>query len=113
MSVRIFSCNQIACIRFIFGFILFALALGANGDARSKNPSVSAVVDDIAAETIGEGKIQGLVVVVAREGSVVFERGYGLAHRNGNVEMTHGTVIDYFSIGKHITAACNRQPARS
>jgi CubicO group peptidase (beta-lactamase class C family) len=59
----------------------------------------------VAALAIEDGNIQGLVVAVAQNGSVAFERGYGLADVQGNVAMTDSSVVDYFSIGKHITAA--------
>ena len=92
-------------MRFALVFIICAIALGACGDTASKDPSAAALVDEVAAKSINEGNIQGLVVVVAQKGSVVLERGYGLAHIESNVAMTDRTVIDYFSIGKHITAA--------
>jgi CubicO group peptidase (beta-lactamase class C family) len=45
------------------------------------------------------------VVVVARDAEVVFERGYGRADVQTDEPMASEAVLDYFSIGKHATAA--------
>lgn len=66
---------------------------------------IGGVVDEAAKRAIGEGKVEGLVAVVARDGAVVFERGYGRADLQTEEAMTAEAVLDYFSIGKHVTAA--------
>ena len=68
-------------------------------------PDLRSVVDEVAERATGEGKVVGLVVVVARNAEVVFERGYGRADVETDEPMTGEAVLDYFSIGKHITAA--------
>ncbi len=91
-------------MRFALVVILFAIALGACDETHGEHPNVSAIVDDVAARAINEGRIRGLVVVVVQDGSIVLDRGYGLAHIELRLAMTDRSVVDYFSIGKHITA---------
>lgn len=86
-------------------YLVLAIALGGCvGDAEPHRRTAS-VVDEVAAQAIGEGKVVGLVVIVARDGAVVFERGYGRADVQIEEPMTGEAVLDYFSIGKHVTAA--------
>lgn len=80
---------------------LSALAVALVGCA----VNTAAVVGDVAKQAVGEGKVAGLVVVVARDATIVFERGYGRANIRTDEPMTGKAVLDYFSIGKHATAA--------
>lgn len=43
--------------------------------------------------------------MVAQDGLITLDRGYGLADIAGDIPATSSTHFDYFSIGKHITAA--------
>lgn len=87
--------------------LLAACALGLEACAVAALPDkeVESVVDDVAQQAIREGRVEGLVVVVARDGLVVLERPYGRSDIQTDVAMTSKTVLDYFSIGKHVTAA--------
>lgn len=82
-----------------------AVALVACAAETEPRHGIGGVVDEAAERAIDEGRIEGLVVVVARDAAVVFERGYGRADIQTNQAMTTEAVLDYFSIGKHVTAA--------
>ena len=83
----------------------FAVALGGCAADTEPDRRTSGVVDEVAGRAIGEGKVVGLVVVVAHDGAVVFEQGYGRANVQTDESITSEAVLDYFSIGKHVTAA--------
>jgi CubicO group peptidase (beta-lactamase class C family) len=89
----------------IAAFVALAMALGGCAADREPHGRTGSVVDEVARRAIGEGKVVGLVVVVARDAEVVFERGYGLADVQTDEPMASEAVLDYFSIGKHATAA--------
>jgi CubicO group peptidase (beta-lactamase class C family) len=87
--------------------VLGALAIALGGCAADTEPHrrIGSVVDNVAGRALGNGKVVGLAVVVARDAAVVFERGYGRANIQTGESMTSNAVLDYFSIGKHATAA--------
>jgi len=97
--------SELVWVRLATVLVLSAMALVACGDPPDSDLEVTTIVNKAADRAIREGNIQGLVVVVAQRGSVVLERGYGRANIQGDVAMNIGTVLDYYSLGKHITAA--------
>jgi hypothetical protein len=62
-------------MRFAFVIILLAVAAGACSGTSGDDRKIAAIVDEVAALAIEDGNIQGLVVAVAQNGSVAFERG--------------------------------------
>src|SRR5690606_15157324 len=86
-------------------FVALAIALGGCLADTASDDRIASTVDAVAGEAIGKGKAAGLVVVVAHDRAVVFERAYGRADIQADAPMTHEAVLDYFSIGKHVTAA--------
>ena len=63
------------------------------------------LIDEIAQRELHAGSLAGFVVVVARNGKIVFERGFGLRDLVAGEAMPADAVLDYFSVGKHMTAA--------
>lgn len=92
-------------MRFAIPVVTFSLMTCACVDTAAEDQKVATVLDEVATLSVEARNIQGLAAVVARNGSIILDRGYGLAHIESNVAMTDRTVMDYFSIGKHITAA--------
>jgi CubicO group peptidase (beta-lactamase class C family) len=86
-------------------FPVLVIALGGCVTDTEPHLQTASVVDEVSRRAIGEGNVVGLVVVVARDEAVVFERGYGRASVQTGELMTSKAVLDYFSIGKHATAA--------
>jgi D-alanyl-D-alanine carboxypeptidase len=83
---------------------LAIMLAGCAADTES-HQRTSSVVQDVASRGVSAGRIVGLVVVVARDGAVILERGYGSTTTRADESMTGDAVLDYFSIGKHVTAA--------
>src|SRR5690606_23702143 len=84
-----------------------ALAVVVSACAATPAPHrpTASVVDEVAGRALEGGDVVGLAVVVARDGAVVLERGYGHANLQAHESMTRDAILDYFSIGKHTTAA--------
>lgn len=92
-------------MKMIAVFTALAIALASCAAETEPDRRTGSVVDEVARRAIGEGKVVGLVVVVARDSAVVLERAYGRADIETDEPMTSDAVLDYFSIGKHVTAA--------
>lgn len=67
--------------------------------------AVAAKIDAIAKAWVEAGKSAGVAVGVARDGQVVFARGYGYANLDDKVPVTPDTVFRAGSIQKQFTAA--------
>jgi CubicO group peptidase (beta-lactamase class C family) len=53
---------------------------------------------------IGEGLVPSMAIAVARDGEIVWEKGFGLADREKNIAATEHTVYPLASISKPLTA---------
>jgi D-alanyl-D-alanine carboxypeptidase len=75
--------------------------------ARAQNPSsleIAKCVEAIAREALSR-PVAGISIAVARNGQVVFARGYGLANLEHGVAVTPNTVFHIASISKNILSA--------
>lgn len=100
-----FSIKKLLQIRIAVLLVALATVTLACVHTAVEDQNVLAAVDEITTAPIESGGIQGVAVVIARNGSIIHDRGYGLAHIENNVAMTSRSMHDYFSIGKHMTAA--------
>ena len=91
-------------MRFVSLVIVLSVMTTACSGSSSEDDKLAVTVDRIVTASVESGHVQGVAVVVAKNGSIVLDRGYGLANIEHNVATTRHTVLDYFSIGKHITA---------
>ncbi len=85
--------------------IASALLAAACGVRDGNERGAKEIVDEIARRELGEGSLAGFVVVVARNGEILVDEGYGLRDIAAKEAMSADAVLDYFSIGKHMTAA--------
>jgi CubicO group peptidase (beta-lactamase class C family) len=79
--------------------------LSACAAGPSAEQSIGRVADRAAVSAVNEGNVEGVVVVIAHDGEIVHEQGYGLVNAEANQAMSANAVLDYFSIGKSVTAA--------
>src|SRR5688572_9690061 len=91
-------------------FVLAALAaLFTTGRARAAMPldvrQIESAADAITKAQIDAGVAPGVTVAVAKDGEVVFIRGYGKADVQRNVATEPNTVYKIGSVTKQFTAA--------
>jgi CubicO group peptidase (beta-lactamase class C family) len=88
------------------GLVLFVLLMGRTASAASL-PTESAFserIDRVVAKAISENRIVGAVVIVSRDGKVLYEKASGLADRERNLPMQKDTVFRLASMTKPITS---------
>src|ERR1043165_1811035 len=73
------------------------------------NDELGERIDTIAKQMLSR-PTAGISIAVARDGQVVFARGYGMANLEHSVPVTTETVFHIDSISKHILAAVALQP---
>jgi CubicO group peptidase (beta-lactamase class C family) len=79
----------------------FLLPMGAFAGAQER---MTKAVDEVFADLAKPGS-PGCALAVAREGKILYEKGYGLANIEENVTITPQTVFDIGSTSKQFTAA--------
>src|SRR5580765_7890850 len=84
----------------ILGFAIQAVA-GISTNAQEKQAKA---VDEIFADLAKEGS-PGCALAVARAGKIIYEKGYGLANIEQNVDITPQSIFDIASTSKQFTAA--------
>jgi len=84
--------------------VLLALQPIAAGPANLPDEKAKAAVDEIFADLTASGA-PGCALAVARDGKILYEKGYGLANIEQNVAITPQTVFDIGSTSKQFTAA--------
>src|SRR5580765_8927182 len=84
----------------ILGFAIQAVA-GISTNAQEKQAKA---VDEIFADLAKEGS-PGCALAVARAGKIIYEKGYGLANIEQNVDITPQSIFDIGSTSKQFTAA--------
>jgi CubicO group peptidase (beta-lactamase class C family) len=82
---------------------IHAAALAAEAD--SSTNSLAARVDSLLGPQIKPGG-PGCSVAVVKDGTILFERGYGLANLDWDIPNTPATVFNLASLSKQFTAAC-------
>lgn len=81
---------------------LLAIALFLTAPVHAQTPQ--ARIDEVARH-FADLPVTGMTIAVMRDGQLVHNRGYGLAHRENGVRATAGTVYEIGSITKQFTAA--------
>ena len=97
-------------MRILFIGTLICLCFAATSAQTVTNVALIKHIDALAAKTVGP-QMAGLSVAVARNGKVIFDRGYGLANLEHSVPVTRQTVFHIASISKNILAAAVLQLA--
>jgi serine beta-lactamase-like protein LACTB, mitochondrial len=94
----------------IVGLVVVAVAQAAASRAVAELPTEKiAAVDAKVSEFLSAHRVPGLSVAIAHEGSVAFDRGYGLADIENQVPATSQTVYRLASISKMLTAVAAMQ----
>ena len=89
--------------RTFLALIGFALVLAASGVVNAQEKFAKAA-DEVFADLTKSGS-PGCALAVARGGKIIYEKGYGRANIEGDVEITARTVFDIGSTSKQFTAA--------
>jgi CubicO group peptidase (beta-lactamase class C family) len=89
--------------RTFFFFFVFALLLAASAVVNAQEKFAKAA-DEVFADLTKSGS-PGCALAVARGGKIIYEKGYGRANIEGDVEITARTVFDIGSTSKQFTAA--------
>ena len=91
-------------IRSGLAILLLALQTSRISAANLPDDKAKAAVDEIFADLTSPGS-PGCALAVARDGKILYEKGYGLANIEENVPITPQTVFDIGSTSKQFTAA--------
>jgi CubicO group peptidase (beta-lactamase class C family) len=73
-------------------------------DGNTKEPALTAEVDRVIDQALSSGRIVGAVVIIARDGKVVYQRAAGLADREAGRTMRLNTVFRLASLTKPIVS---------
>jgi CubicO group peptidase (beta-lactamase class C family) len=74
-------------------------------EAEGMSADKLAKVSEIMNRLVSERKIAGAIVLVARNGKLVFQETYGLRNLDGNLPVEHDTIFRIYSMSKAITSA--------
>jgi len=85
--------------------VLPLLATGATALATPAGESLAANVDKAVDAALTENRLVGAVVLISRDGQLVYERAAGFADREANRRMETGTMFRLSSVSKPITSA--------
>lgn len=89
-----------------------AYAQEPSGNGPTDAQELQAFLDPLITEGIAKSNIPGLVVVVVKDGQVMYEKGYGYADLSESTPMTpESTVLQVLSISKTFTAVAIMQLA--
>ena len=88
----------------VLAVVLGLQSVAAAGVANVPDEKAKAAVDEIFADLTAPGS-PGCAMAVARDGKILYEKGYGLASVEQNVSITPQTVFDIGSTSKQFTAA--------
>lgn len=89
--------------RIVLSYLVIA-CLPAVARAQTTPPAHEAAVDEVFADFVKPGS-PGCSVAVAKDGKLLFEKGYGLGNIEQNVRLTPQTVFDIGSTSKQFSAA--------
>ncbi len=85
--------------------IVISCVSGVAIAGESGHAETGMTVARIAQGWLERGRVQGLTVAVSQDEEIVFEAGFGWADKVAASPQTPDAELDYFSIGKHMTAA--------
>jgi len=88
-----------------FPFALVGLLLVNPTALPARENSLQERLDSVIDSAIAEKRVVGTVVLVARDGKVVYHRAAGLADREAGRPMTEDTIFNYSSLTKPIVTA--------
>ena len=80
-----------------------ALNPAANPEALGFDAQRLAKLDSYMAKAVADGRVSGMITLLARHGQVVSEKIYGARRLEGNVPMTRDTIFRLYSMTKPIT----------
>jgi CubicO group peptidase (beta-lactamase class C family) len=80
-----------------------ALNPAANPESLGFDAQRLAKLDAYMAKAVGDGRVSGLITLLARHGQIVSEKIYGARRLEGNVPMTRDTIFRLYSMTKPIT----------
>ncbi len=86
----------------IYSFIFFLLALSLNAQVNQNNIDLKNKIDQYLSEGVKNG-FSGSVLV-AKEGQIILNKGYGMANRENKIPYTQNTVATIGSVTKQFTA---------
>ncbi len=89
-----------------FGLILFILLISQTSpaDSLARKSSVSAQVDRVVARALAENRIVGCVVIVSKDGKILYNKASGLADRERNLPMQKDTIFRLASMTKPLVS---------
>jgi len=90
---------------FAIVFALVAFSLGNSPALVARENALQERLDSVIDSAIAEKRIVGAVVLVARDGKIVYRRAAGLADREAGKPMTDDTIFNYSSVTKPIVTA--------
>lgn len=102
MIATIFDSVRVTLTR---GLCVASLVLVTGCGEAPETSLPEAALDSLVARALEAGPIAGAAVAIAREGQVVFERGYGIADLGRARPVTPGTRFNVASVGKVLAAA--------
>ena len=82
-----------------------ALAAATAAFAQAPDPELSARLDAAVDAAIGENRIVGAVVLVSRDGELIYDRAAGLSDREAGTTMTEDTIFRLTSVSKPVVTA--------
>jgi CubicO group peptidase (beta-lactamase class C family) len=80
-----------------------ALNPAANPESLGFDGQRLAKLDAYMAKAVADGRVSGMITLIARHGQVVSEKIYGARRLDGNAPMTHDTIFRLYSMTKPIT----------
>src|SRR5262245_17010329 len=80
-----------------------ALNPAANPESLGFDAQRLAKLDAYMAKAVADGRVSGMITLLARHGQVVSEKIYGARRLDGNVPMTRDTIFRLYSMSKPIT----------
>lgn len=86
------------CVKCVVGLLVMFLT-----DAMAAGPAVEKLKEEFSRQFRADGP--GVAILVARDGKVLFEQGYGLGDRGSKVPVTPQTIFRIGSVTKQFTAA--------
>lgn len=106
MILRSFSWTRKARVAFALSLsVLSTATVGQPGPGTSDNLEVAAAFDRAISPLMEKWRVPGLSLAVARDGKVVFAKGYGFADVDKATPMSKSTLLRMGSINKTLTAA--------
>ncbi|MEP1741763.1 MAG: serine hydrolase [Kangiellaceae bacterium] len=89
--------------RILLIIILLSLPCVSNGESNLENNRLNKRLDDYLSMSVSTG-FSG-AILVAKEGEIIFNQGYGMANKESHILIKPSTIFDIGSVSKQFTAA--------